>query len=74
MKSCEDAVIKHGFRRVEISATLVGEPLYKTFGYSTQEYYEIPLKECEPLKVARMTKTYHSLEQGAGTEIQDQKN
>lgn len=59
MEQCEEAIISHGFRRGEISATLVGEPLYRKFGYETVEYYEILLQGAPPLRVARMAKGYH---------------
>ena len=58
MKACEDAILAAGFRRGEISATLVGEPLYRRFGYNTVEHNEIPLAGADPLRVARMVKTY----------------
>ena len=60
MRCCEKAVVEFGFQRGEISATLVGEPLYATFGYHTEKYYEIPLDGAAPLKVACMTKGYRT--------------
>lgn len=60
MKSCEEAIVSSGFRRGEISATLIGEPLYRRFGYSTLEYYDIPLDGADPMRVARMVKTYQT--------------
>jgi GNAT superfamily N-acetyltransferase len=58
MKTCEAAICAHGFKQGEISATLVGEALYRRFGYVTTGYYDIPLEGAQPLRVARMVKTY----------------
>jgi GNAT superfamily N-acetyltransferase len=33
LKLCEAAAFEHGFRRVEMMATLAGEPLYRACGY-----------------------------------------
>jgi len=57
MKECEDALIAMGFAHVEISATLVGEPLYTKFGYESVEHYEIPLEGVKPMEVIKMTKS-----------------
>jgi len=56
MVACEQAIMKSGFRTVEISATLAGEPLYATFGYAVVERYEIPMGDGLNLPVVRMTK------------------
>ncbi|MDB4474497.1 GNAT family N-acetyltransferase [Opitutaceae bacterium] len=58
MEHCEHALQKYGFLKVEISATLTGEPLYLKFGYTTTNYYQIELPDLPKLKVARMVKTY----------------
>ena len=34
---CEDAARKEGFTRVELMATLAGEPLYRACGFETAE-------------------------------------
>jgi N-acetylglutamate synthase-like GNAT family acetyltransferase len=56
MVACEQAIMKSGFRTVEISATLAGEPLYATFGYAVVERYEIRMAGGLGLPVVRMTK------------------
>jgi GNAT superfamily N-acetyltransferase len=56
MLACERGIIEAGFRSVEISATLTGEPLYAAFGYQTVEHYDIPLAGGLKLPVVRMTK------------------
>lgn len=58
MEVCEEAILDHGFSQSEISATLVGEPLYKKFGYTSIGYYEIGLTGAPAMKVARMFKEY----------------
>ena len=57
LKRCEEAVIAMGFRRVEISSTLVGKPLYTKFGYRPVEHYVIPLEGTESMEVWKMIKT-----------------
>lgn len=56
--ACEQAIVAAGFRRVEISATLVGERLYQSFGYKTVEHYEIPMSGGLSLPVVRMSKSF----------------
>jgi GNAT superfamily N-acetyltransferase len=57
MIACELAIIEAGFRRVEIVATLAGEPLYALFGYAVMERYEVALAGGLGLPVVRMTKS-----------------
>jgi GNAT superfamily N-acetyltransferase len=57
MTACEQAIIAAGFRTVELSATLPGEPLYASFGYAAAERYEIPMTGGLSLPVVRMTKS-----------------
>ncbi|MES2594420.1 MAG: GNAT family N-acetyltransferase [Verrucomicrobiota bacterium] len=57
MAACEAAIIESGFRRVEIVATLVGESLYASFGYTVVERYDIALAGGLSLPVVRMTKS-----------------
>jgi len=57
MIACEQAIIAAGFQRVDIVATLAGEPLYATFGYTVVERYEIPMREGLSLPVVRMTRS-----------------
>ena len=56
MAACEQAIIKAGFRAVEIVATLAGEPLYAAFGYAVAERCEIRLGSGLSLPVVRMKK------------------
>ncbi len=58
MVACEQAIIDAGFRRVEISATLAGEPLYLAFGYTVVERYRIPMRDGLQLPVVRLTKSF----------------
>lgn len=54
--ACEDAARAAGFTRLELVATLAGEPLYAKFGYSVIERYEAPLANGLTLPVVRMGK------------------
>jgi GNAT superfamily N-acetyltransferase len=56
MVACEQAITQAGFRRVDIVATLTGEPLYAAFGYTVIERYEIPMAGGLTLPAVRMTK------------------
>ena len=57
MTACERAIIKSGFRTVDIVATLAGEPLYASFGYAVVEHYDIEMVNGLSLPVVRMTKS-----------------
>lgn len=54
--ACEKAMLEARFHKVEISATLSGEPLYAAFGYQTVERYEIPMSRGLRLPVVWMIK------------------
>jgi predicted N-acetyltransferase YhbS len=56
LEACESAALESGFRRMELVATLPGEPLYAAFGYDVAERFAIELRGGEELPVARMTK------------------
>lgn len=56
MTACERAIIAAGFRTVDIVATLTGEPLYASFGYTVVERYEITMGVNLNLPVVRMTR------------------
>jgi GNAT superfamily N-acetyltransferase len=56
MVACEQAIEQAGFRRVDIVATLAGEPLYAAFGYVVVERSEIAMAGGLSLPVVRMTK------------------
>ena len=54
---CEAAICAAGFARVELVATLSGEPLYASCGYAECERYAVPLRDGIELPVVRMRKT-----------------
>jgi predicted N-acetyltransferase YhbS len=56
MNFSETAIRAAGFRKVEIVATLAGEPLYASHGYSVVERFEIPMAGGLTLAAVRMTK------------------
>ncbi len=55
LTACEEAAAKAGFKRVELVATLPGEPLYSDRGYHKAEPMEIKTPEGN-LPAFRMTK------------------
>ena len=57
MAACERAIIAAGFRKVDIVATLAGEPLYASFGYEVIERHDIPLTGGLRLPAVRMSKS-----------------
>jgi GNAT superfamily N-acetyltransferase len=52
--ACEAAARAEGFTRMELVATLPGEPLYRACGYAVTERFEIALPDGIQLPVARM--------------------
>jgi GNAT superfamily N-acetyltransferase len=56
LAACERAAIAAGFQKVELVATLAGEPLYAKFGYVVMERYDAPMPGGLGLAVVRMTK------------------
>jgi len=56
MSACERAIVQAGFRKVDIVATLAGEPLYAAFGYTVVERYDITMRDGLRLPVVRMTR------------------
>ncbi len=56
MTTCEQAARQAGFTRLELAATLPGEPLYRASGFEVAERYDIAMPDGIPLPVARMTK------------------
>jgi GNAT superfamily N-acetyltransferase len=59
LAACEVAIRAAGFRDAVLVATLAGEPLYASFGYSVVERYEVPLSDSLALPVVRMTKSFN---------------
>lgn len=56
LTASEAAIRAAGFKRIELVATLAGEPLYSAYGYSVAECYEAPMPGGLTLAVVRMTK------------------
>jgi len=57
LTACEDAARAAGFNRVELAATLPGEPLYAARGYEKAEAMELETPDGESLPAFRMTKS-----------------
>jgi GNAT superfamily N-acetyltransferase len=60
LEASEAAIRAAGFARVELAATLAGEPLYARFGYAVAERYDAPMPGGLTIAVVRMTKVLAS--------------
>ena len=56
IEACETAARAAGFTRLEMGATLPGEPLYAAVGYQAVERFAVPLPDGETLPIIRMEK------------------
>ncbi|HKE40633.1 MAG TPA: GNAT family N-acetyltransferase [Casimicrobiaceae bacterium] len=56
MTACEQAIRQSRFGTVDIVATLAGEPLYASFGYSVVERFDIAMSGGLKLPAVRMNK------------------
>ncbi|MGH9970190.1 MAG: GNAT family N-acetyltransferase [Pyrinomonadaceae bacterium] len=56
VQACETAAKDAGFKRLELVATLPGEPLYSAMGYTLTEPFAIPLPNGQALPAFRMEK------------------
>jgi GNAT superfamily N-acetyltransferase len=54
LEACMNAARAAGFRRVELVATLPGEPLYRAFGFDAIERFEAAMPDGLTLPVVRM--------------------
>ena len=59
LSACESAICAAGFRDAVLVATLAGEPLFGSFGYTVAERYEVALSDSLTLPVVRMAKTFN---------------
>ena len=59
LSACESAICAAGFREAVLVATLAGEPLYASAGYTVAERYEVPLSGRLTLPVVRMVKGFN---------------
>ena len=56
LQLCEAAAAREGFARVELAATLAGEPLYRACGYSEIEHFESDTPSGVKVPLIRMGK------------------
>jgi GNAT superfamily N-acetyltransferase len=56
IQACEAAAKAAGFTRLELVATLPGEPLYAAMGYEVTEHMDIPMPDGITLPAAHMKK------------------
>lgn len=54
---CEAAVLAAGFRRLELMATLPGEPFYRAAGYQSLEAVTYPLPDGRSVRFVRMSRS-----------------
>jgi predicted N-acetyltransferase YhbS len=57
MRACELAAREAGFTRMDLGATLAGEPLYAAMGFQVRERVDIPMPDGESIPAAMMEKT-----------------
>jgi GNAT superfamily N-acetyltransferase len=57
LQACEDAARAAGFKRIELAATLPGEPFYLARGYQKAEEIPIETPDGESLATFRMTRS-----------------
>lgn len=56
IEACEQAAAAAGFRRLEMGATLPGEPMYRAVGYEVLERFDLPFPDGVILPLVRMGK------------------
>jgi len=56
IEACEEAAKADGFTRMELGATLPGEPLYAAMGYEVTDRFDIPMQDRTTLPCAHMRK------------------
>ena len=56
LEHCEHAIRSARFNRIELRATLPGEPFYRANGYTSHERYDVDLTNGLRLPVVRMSK------------------
>ena len=56
MAACAEAARAAGFQRLELMATLPGEPLYRTFGFAVTERVDTVLPDGINIPFVRMTR------------------
>lgn len=56
IEACEEAAKADGFTKMELGATLPGEPLYAALGYVVTDRFEIPMGDGTTLPCAHMKK------------------
>jgi N-acetylglutamate synthase-like GNAT family acetyltransferase len=66
LTACERAAYQAGFRRIELVATLPGEPLYLARGYERAEPMELETPDGESLPAFRMTKSLAGYQKEVG--------
>lgn len=58
LRVCEEAIVSTGFKSAELLATLAGEPLYASLGYTVLDRCDLRMTSGAPLPVVRMGKRF----------------
>lgn len=58
LQACEQSIMSAHFLKVDLVATLAGEPLYAAFGYTSVERLEIDIPNGLALPVVKMSKSF----------------
>jgi GNAT superfamily N-acetyltransferase len=66
LEECERAARQHGFRRMELMATLTGIPLYERSGFRVLERIDLELPDGVKFPLARMSMELPSSPSGRG--------
>jgi N-acetylglutamate synthase-like GNAT family acetyltransferase len=61
IQACEEAASVAGFTRMELVATLPGEPLYAAMGYEVTRRFDLSMEDGTTLPVAHMAKQLASI-------------
>ncbi len=55
-EACRDAAKVRGFKKLQLTATLTGVPLYEVLGFTAESRFSLPLPNGDELPVVLMTK------------------
>ena len=68
--ACEDAARRQGFVRLELMATLPGEPLYRALGFEAVEHLSLAMPDGVELPLIRMRRAIAGVDGTGATPVQ----